>query len=79
MRILAASLVIVVMFAASIAGSYALGLHALRQSQSHWCTTLTLLTSRPVTRPADPAANPSRENAWLFYVHLRELEHDFGC
>ena len=79
MRVLAASVVIVVVFIASIAGSYLLGLHALHQSQGQWCTTLTLLTSRPVPKPTDPAANPSRENAWLFYQHLRDLERAFGC
>ena len=79
MKVVAAAAVIVLITAGSIAGSYLLGLHSLHQSQAQWCTTLTLLTSKPVTRPADPAANPSRENVWLFYEHLRDLERDFGC
>lgn len=79
MRIALAVAVVVIVLAGSILGSYALGLHALSTSQRHWCQTLTLLTSRPVPRPAAPADNPSREDAYLFYVHLKTLERDFGC
>lgn len=79
MKVALSVVVVVVMLAASILGSYALSLHALDSSQSHWCQTLTLLTSRPVPRPTDPNANPSRENAYVFYTHLKELERNFGC
>lgn len=78
-RITLAVAAIVGLLAAAIIGAYALGLHAIDTSQHHWCTTLALLTEKPVPQPADPAANPSREDAYLFYVHLKELERDFGC
>lgn len=79
MKIAAAAAVIVLMFAGSIAGSYALGLHALGQSQQNWCSTLTLLTAKPVPKPTDPAANPSRQGAYLFYRNLMTLASRFGC
>lgn len=79
MKIALAVTVLMVLLGAAIGGSYLLSLHALDQSQSHWCKTLTLLTERAVPQPANPAANPSREDAWLFYEHLKELESDFGC
>lgn len=79
MRVAVASALIVLMLVAAVGGSYFLGLHAISQSQHKWCTTLALLTEQQVPRPADPKANPSRENAWLFYVHLKELERGFGC
>jgi hypothetical protein len=44
-----------------------------------WCTTLELLTSRPVPRPPDPAANPSREQAYVLYTDFRDLRHRLGC
>jgi hypothetical protein len=51
----------------------------IQHSQDQWCDTLRLLTSKPVPRPADPAANPSRVNSYQFYVNLLALRHRFGC
>jgi hypothetical protein len=64
-----AALAVVLLFAA-IAGSYALSLRALNQSQHKWCDSLTLLT-------AD--AHPTTENGQVFYDKLRALERQFGC
>jgi hypothetical protein len=79
MRVAAASALIVLWLLAAVGGSYWLGLQAIGQSQHNWCGALTLLTKQPVPRPSDPAANPSRENTYLFYVHLKQLERKFGC
>jgi hypothetical protein len=79
MKVFSAVVLIVVVFVASIAGSYVLGLRALHQSQGQWCTTLALLTRQSVPRPADPKADPSRERGYLFYAHLKDLEREFGC
>ena len=53
--------------------------HAISQSQHQWCSTLTLLTAHRVTQPTDPEANPSRENAYIFYTNLLDLRERFGC
>lgn len=52
---------------------------AVESSDRQWCATLTLLTSRRIHRPADPAANPSREDAYVFYRQLVTLRQRFGC
>lgn len=70
---------VLVTLGGAVGGAYWLSLSAIHSSQQQWCTTLALLTSRPVPRPADPQANPSRQDAYLFYVHLATLERDFGC
>ena len=44
-----------------------------------WCDTLTLLTSRPVPKPADPRANPSRAQAYVLYADFVALRRHFGC
>lgn len=51
----------------------------IEHSQAQWCDTLRLLTSRPVPKPPDPVANPSREDSYLFYMNLLDLRHRFGC
>lgn len=79
MRVFVASIVAVLIVLAAIAGSYFLGLHALGHSQAQWCQTLELLTKHPVPKPADPAANPSRETTYQFYQGLVTLKHSFGC
>ena len=53
--------------------------HAVNKSQHQWCATLTLLTARQVLKPADAKADPSRENAYIFYTNLLTLRHGFGC
>ena len=50
------------------------------QRQAHdWCATLNLLTSQAVPKPADPAANPSRQQAYVLYSDFVDLRHRFGC
>lgn len=65
--------------AASVGGSYVLGLNALHRSNQNWCAALVLLTGNPVPRPADPAANPSREQAYELYQDFIAIERRFGC
>lgn len=48
-------------------------------SAHQWCDTLDLLTSQPVTPPADPAANPSREGQYKLYEDFVHLKAEFGC
>lgn len=45
----------------------------------HSCQALEILTATPVPRPADPAADPSREQTWRFYQGLVYWEHADGC
>jgi hypothetical protein len=83
-RALAALLAVVIALVVALpATGTVVAIWQARQSVStsdrRWCSTLALLTARPVPRPADPKANPSREDAWRFYVNLRTLEHHFGC
>lgn len=48
-------------------------------SQAKWCDTLNLLTSRPVPKPTNPSANPSREMSYQLYEDFLTLKHRFGC
>lgn len=49
------------------------------QQVQHECQALELLTATPVPKPADPAANPSRETTYQFYEALLFWEHADGC
>ena len=60
-------------------GSGAFTLRQVNESQQKWCTTLDLLTSQPVPKPANPKANPSRESAYVFYTDIHDLRRHFGC
>ena len=53
--------------------------HQTSASNRQWCDTLTLLTSKPVPRPADPGANPSRAQAYTLYADFVTLRRNFGC
>jgi hypothetical protein len=53
--------------------------HYVNAQNAKWCTTLNLLTAHPVPKPAHPSANPSREQAYVFYTDFRELRRSLGC
>ena len=44
-----------------------------------WCDTLALLTSKPVPKPTDPHANPSRMQNYTLYADFVTLRRHFGC
>jgi len=70
MKLAVAVIVVFMLLAAALVGSYALSLTAIRQSQHQWCDTLTLITAN---------AKPSTEQGRVFYAKMHELEHRFGC
>lgn len=51
----------------------------IRQSQRNWCSTMDLLTSKPVSKPPDPKANPSRQNQYILYIDFVKLKKELGC
>lgn len=53
--------------------------HAIQRGAQQWCAALNLLTREPIPKPADPKANPSREQNYEFYVTLLILKHNKGC
>jgi len=44
-----------------------------------FCGVVSAATATPVTRPADPAANPSREQSWEWYERFVSLGRSLGC
>ena len=43
------------------------------------CQALELITQHPIPKPANPAANPSREAAYQFYLAIVYWENRDGC
>ena len=53
--------------------------HYVAASNHKFCQVVSGVTAVPVTKPADPAANPSRENQWEWYERFVRLDRDLGC
>lgn len=70
---------LVLLFAAAVAGNYLLTDYQIGHAQKQWCDTFTLLTGAPVPVPANPAANPSRVQAYRLYEDFITLRARFGC
>ena len=71
MKLAVAVVVVFLTLAGAVAGSYALSLTAISNSQHQWCEVLELITAQP--------AQPTTKNGRIFYTRLRDLEHRFGC
>jgi len=48
-------------------------------SDRKFCDVIHGFTAVQVQQPADPAANPSRENQWLWYQRFVSLGRSLGC
>lgn len=79
LRILLSVLVVIAGLGLSIAGSYALALHALDQSEHSLCPAFDLLTRHPVPAPTDPAGNPSREQGYQLYQDFVQAKRGYHC
>jgi hypothetical protein len=68
-----------VVMVALIGASLLFNAHEVSSNNHQWCSTLNLITSKPVPEPSDPSANPSREEAFTLYTDFAVLRGRFGC
>lgn len=78
-RMITAILVVFLALITSQVGAYALSLYNEHRANQQWCAALTVLTQEKQNPPADPHADPSREESFLLYQDLVDLKHRFGC
>lgn len=53
--------------------------HYVGASNRKFCQVIDATTAVPVQRPADPAANPSRETSYEWYERFAALGRSLGC
>lgn len=63
----------------AVAACYIFAVYQVDVSQHHWCDALNTLTQHPISKPADPASNPSRVEAYDLYTEFMQLKGEFGC
>lgn len=74
-----AEVILVACFAAWIMLTIWFVAYSVDTSQHHWCQALATLTEHSVPKPANPAANPSREEAYVLYQEFLALRGEFEC
>lgn len=62
-----------------IGACLAFTVHYVRSTEREFCAVVTGVTAVPVPRPADPGANPSREQAFEWYERFVTLGRNLGC
>jgi len=68
-----------VIIVALIGASMLFTVSYVRSTEREFCQVVTAATATPVSRPADPAANPSREQSWEWYERFAQLGQRLGC
>jgi hypothetical protein len=53
--------------------------HEIAANNHKFCQVIRAATATPVQKPANPAANPSREQAFEWYQRYRDLGRSLGC
>lgn len=53
--------------------------HEATSTGRKFCAVVEVATEHRVPRPANPRGNPSRENAYIFYLDFVRLRRDLGC
>lgn len=64
---------------ALIAASMLFTVNYVHDTNRDFCGVVNAATATPVERPSDPAANPSREQAWEWYQRFMDLGRSLGC
>lgn len=70
-------LVIISVLAAAIA--VGISIHEIDVNNAKFCDLVRAVTSVPAPKPADAAANPSRERAYIDYQKFVQLGVRLGC
>lgn len=59
--------------------TYVFAVRAINAADHKFCDIISATTSTPVPAPTDPAKDPSRERAYIFYLKFKELDRNLGC
>lgn len=51
----------------------------VRSTEREFCQVITAATQPPAAKPSDPAANPSRVQAYEWYLRFAALGRSLGC
>jgi hypothetical protein len=79
MKVIVWGVLAVVFWLLTMAIPFGAGMLYTNAEAQHACTALNLLTLKPVPRPSDPGANPSREISYEFYVALLSWDRADHC
>lgn len=71
--------IMVLLVICGLAVNYWLTVRTIDHTETQWCDTLSLLTSKPVAYPSDPQKNPSRVGQYELYEDFVHLKSKFGC
>ena len=79
MRVAWAWIAIIILIIGGLGSTIAGGIVYTRSQVQHECQALNILVAIPVPKPADPKANPSREQNYLFHQALVSWAKSDGC
>lgn len=72
--------VVLALLALALAGTSMLfTVNYVAANDRRFCQVITGFTATPVQRPADAAANPSRETSYEWYGRFVKLGRELGC
>jgi hypothetical protein len=70
---------IVLMFGGAVAADFWISEYTALHTARQLCGIINLVTKVPIPKPADPKANPSREQNYLQYLEFEVVKRDYRC
>jgi hypothetical protein len=61
------------------AGTFFAGLVHSDDEGRKFCDIVSTIATKPIEKPADPVADPSRERSFVIYMKFKHLDRSLGC
>ena len=72
--------VILALISLALSGtSAAISQRAISSSDHKFCDVVSSFIAKPVLKPSNPSADPSREQSYEWYIRFAKLDKSLGC
>lgn len=79
MIVSSAIVLVAILFVGAVLADFFISQHEASQEVRQLCGIINLVADKPVPKPTDPSANPSRVDLYDFYLAFKQVQSRYGC